>query len=73
MHQGETERVLLVKVGGRGTERERERSTRDGISPVCQPASLVYAPGHPLMLQVAIPLRLSSERAAIRREDRKHR
>lgn len=49
----------------REIEREtgREREARDGISPVCQPASLVYAPGHPPALQVAIPLRLSNERA----------
>ena len=41
--------------GMSGRKGDGERRARDGISPVCQPASLVYAPGHPPALQVAIP------------------
>lgn len=44
--------------GTRARKGDRERRARDGISPVCQPASLVHAPGHPPALQVAIPSRL---------------
>jgi len=46
-------------------ERQEERGTRRHLT--CLPiASLVYAPGHPPALQVAIPLRLSNERALVR-------
>lgn len=41
--------------GKSGRKGDGERRARDGVSPVCQPASLVYAPGHPPALQVAIP------------------
>lgn len=62
MRRGEIGRVQLVKVEGVETQAAggRGREARDDISPVYQPASLVYAPGHPLTLQVAIPLRLSN-------------
>lgn len=71
----ETKRVQLVKVEGErrkrleGRERKREkdrvREARDGVSPVCQPASLVYAPGHPSALQVAVSLRLLNKRGIV--------
>lgn len=51
---GESGRSGTRAAGGRG------REARDDISPVYQPASLVYAPGHPPTLQVAIPLRISN-------------
>lgn len=45
-----------TRVAAGERERQAERGTRRHLSPVCQPASLVYAPGHPPALQVAIPL-----------------